>query len=388
MIRGCFEHSVPITLSSGDWHKPKINIISGEVILRAGELVIRALDNGCINYALPWASLNPRGLSSSGKLLDTQQWLWLPQTGNFKLTSDIPLSLPLAESDGAWSLSQKLLRWPSRTMLGKFKQFTYPVFDSRLAIAVANVADKDKAHALADWAYLAASAAAKVTGKLPQAHIQVLIFNQGKQREPVPWGEVQRGGSASVHLFVDATRPFGEFIADWTAPHEFSHLLLPKTSYKDRWLAEGLASYYQYQARASAGTISEATAWHGLMRGFKQGEQQAKTLSLAEAKGIKHIYWGGAAIWLLADLVLRKKDMSLGQALAQFHACCYHQREIYSAKSLFQQLDTITKTKVFMTLYQTKVIRPGFPLSQHTLMQLRRDDPEFTRLMAPVAHSQ
>ena len=63
---------------------------------------------------------------------------------------------------------------------------------------------------------------------------------------------------------MDPDRPLDDLRTDWTATHEFSHLLLPYVSRRDRWLSEGLASYYQNVLRARDGRLSETDAWRKL----------------------------------------------------------------------------------------------------------------------------
>ena len=50
---------------------------------------------------------------------------------------------------------------------------------------------------------------------------------------------------------VDASASSRDLRTDWTASHEFAHLLLPYVS--DKWVSEGVASYYQnvLQARVA-----------------------------------------------------------------------------------------------------------------------------------------
>ena len=93
----------------------------------------------------------------------------------------------------------------------------------------------------------------------------------GHGGEPVPWGEVMRGGGDAVHLYIDQTQPPAAFLADWVLMHELSHLLHPNLEGDGRWLYEGLATYYQEALRARAGSLTEADAWQRLHQGFERG---------------------------------------------------------------------------------------------------------------------
>jgi hypothetical protein len=107
---------------------------------------------------------------------------------------------------------------------------------------------------------------------------------------------VVRGGGLAAEFFVDETAPLQALQADWTASHELSHILLPYVSRSDRWLSEGLASYYQYILLARNGVIDERTAWQGMFDGFGRGRSGTRGGTLAEVtrQGWEHtmrVYW-------------------------------------------------------------------------------------------------
>ena len=60
---------------------------------------------------------------------------------------------------------------------------------------------------------------------------QVVVIPVGgsrrNSRSAVPFGRVIRDGGETVELLVDQTQPLENLLGDWTATHEFSHLMLP-----------------------------------------------------------------------------------------------------------------------------------------------------------------
>jgi hypothetical protein len=222
------------------------------------------------------------------------------------------------------------------------------------------------------WVTSGARALASAYGRLPVPDVQLLVVPVGSGREPVPWGEVQRGGGNAVHLYIDQQRPAGEFMADWVLVHELSHLLHPVIDSPDRWLSEGIASYYQNVLRARAGLRSAPWAWDALHAGFERGIRGTpRGRSLAEVsehmmrdRSFMRVYWSGAAIALLADVELRRRSggaQSLDTALAAFAKCCLPAEHSWSARELLQRLDRLTGTTVFMTLYREHVDSDDFP---------------------------
>jgi predicted metalloprotease with PDZ domain len=228
---------------------------------------------------------------------------------------------------------------------------------------VLNSADKRKAQYI-DWISQAASAIAGINGRYPIDNAQVIITPIGAKREAVPWGEVQRGGSVAAHFFVDSFRPIQEFKDDWTAAHELSHMLVPYIDRDELWLSEGIASYYQNVARGKAGMISRETAWDKLLAGFGRGTRAARTESLSNSAGIMQMYWGGAAIYLMADIALRKRSknkQTLGTVLQQFNQCCRPSARSWSGKRLMKKFDELSQSNIFTNLYNEQAKQRRFP---------------------------
>ena len=175
--------------------------------------------------------------------------------------------------------------------------------------------------------------------------------------EPVPWAFVLREGMASVHFFINQRRPLSEFLADWTAVHELSHLLLPYVRPEDAWLSESPPSCFKNVLRARSGMITAADAWQRLHSGFRRGMKSMPGITLADATermyrdgAFMRVYWHGAALLLLADQRLRARTQgreSLDTALAKLQQCCLASDQGWQASTLFARLDELTGTSVF-----------------------------------------
>jgi len=259
--------------------------------------------------------------------------------------------------------------WSSTIAIGYFEIETISVAGSQINMAVVGQVTDQQNRKFRNWIGETASAVGTVVDGFPQPQAQVLIVPIGKRREAVVSGHIQRGGGLSAEFFVDETRPQDEFTSDWTAMHEFSHMLLPYVSRRDRWLSEGLASYYQNVLLARSGRLSETQAWQKLYEGFKRGEKGTRGGSLAEAtksgrRSTMRVYWSGAALMLLADMQLRSASdgrQSLDSALKALSSCCMENGKTWRAKELFSRLDGLTGTRVFSDLYARYVDQGGFP---------------------------
>jgi predicted metalloprotease with PDZ domain len=208
-----------------------------------------------------------------------------------------------------------------------------------------------------------------VLGHFPRERVQVIVVPIGARSEPVPWAHVLRGGGPAVEFFVDPNWPLEEFDADWTATHEFSHLLLPYVAYNDRWLSEGLASYYQNVLRARDGRLDEREAWQALHAGFRRGRKATRDETLRQATragrgATMRIYWAGAALALEADVRLRQAtggDLSLDEALRRFNECCVEAGGSWRALDLLAELERLTGLGVFRDLARDYPSMRSFP---------------------------
>ena len=227
---------------------------------------------------------------------------------------------------------------------------------------------------LIDWIDHVADQVSMPYGRFPIAAPRVIIIPTKKSPwsgdSPVPFGRVTRRGGETIELYVDVDRPIADMYADWTATHEFSHLLLPRINWRQKWISEGFASYYQNVLMARAGQYTQEQAIRKLSEGFDRGRGSRPELSINQAaeEGVREarykIYWSGAAIALLADLRLRGRSggkESLDTVLGRFQECCLPSKKYWSGVQFFTKLDSLIDEPVFMPLYREHANAPGFP---------------------------
>lgn len=243
-----------------------------------------------------------------------------------------------------------------------------------LQIRFAGPVEQPKADEIVRWLQDVAADVGYVYGRFPVNRLGVVVIphysGSRNAGSPVPFARVTRRGGETVEIYIDPERPMSEFYADWTLTHEFSHLMLPRISWQQRWISEGFASYYQNVLMARAGHYSTRTALQKLAAGFERGRGSRPQLSPNEAaqEGIRtaryKIYWSGAAIALLADIALREQSLgkeSLDVILGRFQHCCLPSRRRWSGQEFFEKLDSLAMNPVFMPLYRRYADAPGFP---------------------------
>lgn len=238
--------------------------------------------------------------------------------------------------------------------------------DSILNIEVVDPPSAARSEELQDWAAEAAGAALAAFGRFPLPTATVRIEQRdSRDSSPVPWGQTLRRDGVSVLLFPRPNADLQELRGDWTAVHEISHLFHPYLGSEGRWLAEGLASYYQNVLRARVGLMAQADAWKALDAGFGRGRRENSGLPLDELslrhRGTMRVYWAGAAFWLEADLALRREGSSLDAVLSRYSQCCLRGTGESDPREFIAELDRVGGEGAFSRLYERYVGSREFP---------------------------
>lgn len=243
---------------------------------------------------------------------------------------------------------------------------------TQLEIEVVGIRDPARVGMLQRWAEEAARAT-MVGGRFPLRRARVRISEvdgktgrEAARRDPspVPWGQTSRRDVPTVLLYVRRDAGYAELRADWTAVHEFSHLFHPYLGDDGRWMAEGLASYFQNVLRARAGLLDPDEAWRRLDAGFRRGEAshaQGRLDALGRG-GTMRVYWAGAAYWLEMDLALRREHgTTLLAVLDRYARCCLDGGAYLSPHAFATELDRLAGTDLFLHRYQAYAAMTEFP---------------------------
>lgn len=281
---------------------------------------------------------------------------------------------PTADAGHHFRLSASPRSGQGLVAFGRFDYREIPVTGAVLRVAVMRPRSGVSGERLFDWIRDTAAQITLAYGRFPNPSPQVVVLPTGRsgwnRNAAVLFGRVLRDGGESVELFVNEHRPIGEFYADWTATHEFSHLMLPYVTNRQRWISEGFAQYYQNVLMARAGTYTPQMAWQKLYEGFERGRQSRPELSPNEAssrgvgRATMKIYWSGAVLALIADVELRRRSdgrESLDDVLDRLQACCLPSARVWNGRELFVKLDTLVDEPLFLTLYESHADEQGFP---------------------------
>jgi hypothetical protein len=236
---------------------------------------------------------------------------------------------------------------------------------SELLVEVIDVADDERVEMLHRWARESATTSVLPSGRFALRRAAVRIREiDSRSRSPVPWGQTLRRDGVAVLLFVRRGASYEELRGDWTAVHEFAHLYHPYLGARGRWLAEGLASYYQNVLRARAGLLAPEDAWLRLDAGFRRGEAvgPGSRIDALGRGGTMRVYWAGAAFWLDADLRLRREHgTDLLQVLDAYAQCCLDGEASLQPEAFMAALDRTADVDVFSKLYARYAPMRDFP---------------------------
>ncbi len=357
----------------------------------------------CMNYTVDLAAAARqhaanRMLAPGNVLVSPSLWLWRPPLDDddvidvqFVLPEGVQVSVPwqpVAGEPYRYLLRSSPESADAPAVFGDFARRAVAVPGAVLDVAVLRPREPARGGVdvsqVVDWVQAAATDVTLAYGRFPNPSTQVVVIPVEGRRggSAVPWGEVVRDGGESVELYVDESRSLRALLGDWTATHEFSHLMLPYLVREHRWVSEGFAQYYQNVLLARSGAYDAERAWQELYAGFERGRLSRPELSPNDAaeRGIRtarmKIYWSGAALALMADVRLREASggqQTLDTVLERFQACCLPSRRVWTAPELFAKLDALAGQAVFVPLYRRYADAAGFPDPRPLLARLGVD---------------
>lgn len=323
-------------------------------------------------------------LASRNAIVSPSYWMWRPELRHgatmrvrFRLPENVRVAAPwreLSEETPVFEISESPESAYAPVVFGDFDYREVEVPGATLRVSLLNgVHEMDNA-AIVRWIRATATDVSLAYGRFPNPSPQVVVIPVGGGRtndsSAVPFGRVIRDGGETIELQVDQTQPLEVLLDDWTATHEFSHLMLPYVERKHRWISEGFAQYYQNVLLARAGAYDDLYAWQKIYDGYERGRKSRPELSPNEATagrvrdGLMKVYWSGAAIALMADVQLRELSRgteSLDDVLDKFQACCLPSSRVWSGPELFAKFDELASAPVFMPLYKRIADTAGFP---------------------------
>jgi len=361
-------------------HDPSIRMRNRRMMLPEGGV-------RCLRYTVDLAGAsqenrNAAKLAPENVIASPSYWLWRPELYDdktiaveFRLPEHMAVSVPwqqLDESGTRFLIGRSPESAYAPVVLGRFDKRDVAVPGANLRVALVSTRTPADSDEIMDWVRTTANDVSLAYGYFPNPSPQVIVIPVASSRSssPVPFGRVVRDGGETVELYVDPTRPPQALLGDWTATHEFSHLMVPYLHSEYRWISEGFAQYYQNILLARAGAYDADEAWQKIHAGLERGRNSRPELSPNEAaagsvrSARMKVYWSGAALALMADVDLRERSggsETLDTVLQRFQSCCLPSQDTWSGPEFFARLDSLIDEPVFMPLYRRYADTAGFP---------------------------
>jgi len=367
---------------------------------RSNRIVIREAVT-CLSYRYPLnVALQGRGppVAAGVVVSAPSEWLWTPplaQGDRVRIELSLPAamkaSVPWRSLGGAsFELSASPQSSRALAVFGYFEQRVIDLPGAQMRVALIDgPAQRLDAAKIVSWLRAAAHDVADVYGRFPNPAPQVIVQpsqargwasqDWGGGGSAIPFGYVTRDGGEAVRFFVDVDRPLVDYLGDWTATHEFSHLLLPYIRSREKWISEGFASYYQNVLLARRGVYTEQEGWRRLHSAFEKARaiRNPPTLDGISDRPFREVrmllYWSGAAVALMADAELRRLSdsaESLDTVLARLQACCLPSERTWTGEEFFTMLDELSKYPVFEDLFERYAYKRGMPPLESLYMRL------------------
>ncbi|MFK8039522.1 MAG: hypothetical protein AB8B74_14610 [Crocinitomicaceae bacterium] len=186
-------------------------------------------------------------------------------------------------------------------------------------------------------------------------------FHLSDGGEPVPFAHTTRKKDhQSVHFYVNPSFTLEEFIGDWTAQHEISHLSAPFVGRKNMWFSEGYATYLSRKIMIRQGYYSNSSfdSLYTHRIGGDNNLYNSSDLSVVElcselksAHNYSSIYYAGSAYFFLADMALKAdSNMELIEVVQQYQT----QNRLLddNLSQVIASFDQISQSTIFSELYE------------------------------------
>ena len=241
------------------------------------------------------------------------------------------------------------------------------------------------------WLAAMCETVTRLHGELPRPEIR-LALQPYPASSAVPFARVLRNTPEGVLFYINPDKPLADFVNDWTAYHELSHLFIPYPGMDDIWFSEGLARYYQNVLQYRAGLLTAAQATGKLRAGFERGRADTRNASLSlgelspvmrEQLAFMRVYWSGALYFLEADIELRNSTrFTLDDVLRGFGECCLTEERDWTGLELAAEFDRIAATNLFVPLYEQYEASMAIPAYTELLAS-----PQMDAILPPAPES-
>lgn len=216
----------------------------------------------------------------------------------------------------------------------------------------------DEKKKLEEWIIINHNHTQQVLGEFP-FDVHYHFHREDSAGQAVIFGHTDRNDSVhGAHFYVDPTYSLDDLMADWIAPHEISHLAIPRLNKTNRWFFEGFATYFSRQVMIETGQLQPYQVDSINLARIQICKHHFETNSLLHAvcdSLIEHhqwapVYWIGTSYFMKAEEKLKQSNkMNLANVLKEFQMCCHQSR--MSLEQVIADFDKISESTIFSDLH-------------------------------------
>jgi hypothetical protein len=223
---------------------------------------------------------------------------------------------------------------------------------------------------LEEWISFTSDCAQKTLGRFP-FDLYYHFHREDSSDRAVVFGHTARIDTFNAaHFYIDPSYSLEDLKADWIAPHEISHLAIPRLAKSNMWFFEGFATYLSREVmiemevftRHEVDSINQTR-----IVAVKDKFTSTSTLAfVADSLITNHhqypaVYWIGASYFHTADkLLVAEKKMKLIDILKEFQVCCHEPG--MTVLQVVESFDQIGNTNIFGELYIEYTEAPVYTL--------------------------
>lgn len=338
----------------------------------------------CVRYAVDLRGLDgefPLRRTTEARSVVTAQvgaFLFRPEVRDVRLHGHATFSMPegmkvslpwLRDADG-FLLDASVFEQTGYAVFGAFDSETLVAAGATLDVAILDTLSPITRAAIVPFVTRAAQTAAQIGGAFPGDRAQLVLAPQ-PGAGGVRFGMVARGGGASVVFVFGRDSTEAELIESWEPGHELTHLRTPFVTRSDRWLTEGIATYYQEVLRARVGTTTPQHAWKRLVTGLSRGAEvgtgrtlRQESKDMYDSGAFQRVYWAGAAVAFLIDVELRRvtdNGTSLDTVVLGLQRCCARDARAWTVSDMIARMDELAGHGVVQRVSEQHLDRAEFP---------------------------
>lgn len=214
------------------------------------------------------------------------------------------------------------------------------------------------------WIQTASNAIRNYYSHFPVNNLNIALITE--PGNDVVRGWVLGGSDPVINIHIGDKVTPDSLSKDWILAHEMAHLAFADVD--QRWIEEGLATYVESIARASAGQLSSRYVWKEFMKRMPLGQPKPGDRGLDRTPTWGRTYWGGAMFALVADVSIRKQSQQrygLQDALRGIIKANYTMKQKAAIEQVLQAGDKAVGLTVLSDLYHRhKHSSAPFPLQE------------------------